>query len=331
MPADPMQIHVSKTIAHTSPLISCRYDRTGRFVFAGDQDSKVVRWEIATDKKVELVGHESWVRAIAFTPNGQVMVTGGHEGKMIWWSPNEEQPVPIRTVQAHQGWIRALAVSTDGRLLASCGNDLKVKLWNLDNGSPVREFVGHDRHVYNVQFHPDGKQLVSGDLTAKFIHWDLESGNQVRTFALANLSKYDPGFQADYGGPFSLEFSADGKRLFAGGITNVTNAFAGVGNPIVVQVDWESAKEMVSHLSKGGIQGTAWGLHLHPDGYLIAATGGQGGGHLFFWKLDSKDEFQDLKIGPTALDMSVHPDGIQIATAHFDKNLRICLMSPKAG
>lgn len=329
MPADPMQTHVSKTLAHASPLVSCRYDRTGRFVFAGDQDSKVVRWEIATDKKVELSGHESWVRAIAFSLNGQTMITGGHEGKLIWWSPNEEQPVPLRTVQAHHGWIRALAVSPDGRLLASCGNDLKVKLWSLDDGAPIREFVGHERHVYNVGFHPDGKQLLSGDLIAKFIHWEIESGKQVRSFDVANLSKYDAGFQANYGGPFCLEFSPDGKRFFAGGISNVTNAFAGVGTPIVSQVDWESAKELVSHQSKAGTQGTVWGLHLHPDGFLIGATGGQGGGNLFFWKLDSKDEFHTLKIGPTARDMSVHPDGIQIATAHADKNLRISLMNPK--
>lgn len=330
MSADPMSTHVSKTLAHTSPLLSCRFDPTGRFVFAGAEDNKVVRWELATGSKVELAAHDSWVRALAFSANGETLITGGHDGRMIWWAAGADAPQPTRTIQAHQGWIRALAVSPDGQSVASCSNDLKVKLWSIAEGSLIREFTGHERHVYHLGFHPDGKQLVSGDLTAKFLHWEVDTGKQVRSFAIASLSKYDPGFMADYGGPYCLQFAPDGKGFFAGGLTNVTNAFAGVCNPIVVQVDWEAGKDVMTHLSKSGIQGTAWGFALHPDGYRIAATGGQGGGHLFFWKFDQKDEFHSVNLGNTARDMSLHSDGLQIATAHYDKNLRISLMAPKA-
>ena len=330
MAADPKQTHISKTLAHGSPLISCRYDPTGRFVFAGDQDNKVVRWDVATGTKVELVGHESWVRAIAFTAAGDHVITGGHDGKLIWWSTSADMPVPVRTVQAHQGWIRALAISPDKTMLASCGNDLKVKLWSLAEGQPIREFLGHERHIYNLGFHPDGKQLISGDLTAKFIQWEVDTGKQVRMFPIPSLTLYDAGFMADYGGPYCMEVAADGKRFFAGGITGVTNSFAGVGFVIASQVEWEAGKETIAHLTKGPTQGTLWGLAIHPEGYLIGSSGGQGGGHLFFWKFDSKDEFHSFNLGSQARDMSLHPDGLQIATAHFDKNLRISLMAPKA-
>ena len=329
MPADPSLTHIAKTLAHTSPLLSCQFDPTGRFVFAGAEDFKIVRWELATGNKVELVGHESWVRGLAFSANGETLVSGGNDGRMIWWSAAADAPVPLRTIPAHQGWVRAITVSPDRQLLASCGNDLKVRLWSLADGSPVREFTGHERHVYHVAFLPDGKRLISGDLTAKFIEWDLETGQAIRNFVIPTLSKFDAGFMADYGGPYDMAISSDGKRLFASGITNVSNAFAGVGNPIISQIDLEAGKEVVAHLSKAGMQGTAWGFALHPDGFLVGATGGQGGGHLFFWKLDQKDEFHWLNLGSQARGMSLHPDGIQIATAHFDKNLRVCLMSEK--
>src|SRR5262249_1094469 len=162
--------------------------------------------------------------------------------------------------------IRALAVSPDGQFVASCSNDRTVKLWSIADGSLVREFTGHERHVYNLGFHPDGKQLVSGDLTAKFFHWEVDTGKLVRSFPISSLSKYYPGFMADYGGPFCLQFAPDGKRFYAGGITNVTNAFAGVGNPILVQVDWEAGKDSMTYLTKAGIQGTTWGMAIHPDG-----------------------------------------------------------------
>ncbi|HND54769.1 MAG TPA: hypothetical protein PLV92_20295 [Pirellulaceae bacterium] len=329
MAADPTKTYVAQTLKHDSPLISCRFDPTGKYVFGGAEDSKVWRWEVASGTKAELAGHNSWVRSLGFTSAGDVLVTGGYDGRLIWWPATAEKPAPLRTVDAHQGWLRAMSVSPDGQFVATCGNDKMVKLWRMADGVPVREFAGHEAHVWNVAFHPNGKDLVSGDLKADFIHWDAESGQVKRKFKLAALHKYDAGFLADIGGPHSMAFSRDGKLLAAGGITNVSNAFAGVGNPAIVLFDWESGKEKVMHESKAKINGVAWGTVVHPDGFTIGATGGGGGGHLFFWKFDQKEEFHTLNLGNTARDLALHPDGITLATAHFDKNLRISRMAAK--
>lgn len=331
MPADPAQTHVAVTYDHTAPLVGCRFDPLGRFVFAGAQDNTVLRWDLATGAKVALTGHDSWVRGLAFSPDGGTLVTAGYDGRLIWWQTAAEQPVPVRTVEAHQGWIRAVVVSPDGQLLATCGNDLLVKVWRLADGTLVREFPGHLRHVYQVAFHPDGRHLISSDLVARFIQWELETGKLVREFTIASLSKYDEGFRADYGGAHAMCLSGDGARILAGGITNVTNAFAGVGNPIVVAIDWETGKEAVTHLTKAKLNGVAWGTLFHPEGFVAGAIGGQAGGHLFFWKLDAADEFHSLSLGSPARDLALHPDGLRLATPHHDGKLRISLMGPKVG
>lgn len=328
--ANPTLTHVAKTLAHTSPLIACRFDPTGKFVFAAAEDRKFCRWDLASGAKIEFTGHDSWSRCLSFSTDGQTLVTGGYDGRLMWWPAAADAPAPTRTVEAHAGWIRALAVSPDGQLLATCGNDKLVKLWRMADGTLVRELPGHESHVYNVAFHPGGKDLVSGDLKANFFHWEIESGKNARKFHLPQLHKYDPSFMADHGGPHSMGFSKDGKLLGCGGITNVSNAFAGVGNPAIVLVDWQAAKETVTHLSKGNIQGVAWGLCVHPEGFTIGATGGPGGGHLLFWKLDQKDEFHSLNLGATARDLAIHPDGVQLATAHFDRQLRLSKMAAKA-
>ena len=331
MPADPLQTHVAQTFKHDAPLVGCRFDPTGRFVFAGSQDNNVIRWELAGDKKTVLSAHDSWVQSFAFTSGGDVLVTGGYDGRLIWWPTVAEQPAPLRTIEAHHGWIRALAVSPDGKLLASCGNDQRVKLWNLADGSLVKELSGgHDRHVYNVAFHPDGEQLASGDLVGKFVHWNVSTGAQVRDFKIESLSKYDGGFKADYGGPYSLTFNTDGSRLIAGGITNVTNAFAAVGNPIVTEIDWAAGKEHLAHQLKDKISGKAWGLVWHPEGFVIAALGGGAGGRIAFWKPDQKDEFHLVNLGNSVRDLALHPDGLRLATPHYDGSCRISLMAPKA-
>ena len=64
--AVPAQTRLLQEFKHTSPLVGCRFDPTGRFVFAGAQDNSIQRWDLATGKKTALVGHKSWVRALAF-------------------------------------------------------------------------------------------------------------------------------------------------------------------------------------------------------------------------------------------------------------------------
>ena len=137
---DPTQTRQVQELKHPSPLLSCRFDPTGRFVFAGAQDSSVQRWEIATGKKTALLGHKSWVRALTFQPKDRVLYAGDYTGKVLAWPVDAETPAPTRTFAAHQGWVRAAAVSPDGRWLATCGNDLLVKLWSTADGRPVRAF-----------------------------------------------------------------------------------------------------------------------------------------------------------------------------------------------
>ena len=110
MTAAPEKTHVVKEYAHKRPLIACRFDARGRYVFAGAEDRTVRRWDLATGKEAALAGHESWVFALASHPDGETIVTGGGDGQLIWWPATAEKPAPIRRVQAHRGWVRALAI-----------------------------------------------------------------------------------------------------------------------------------------------------------------------------------------------------------------------------
>lgn len=327
--ADPAKTHLAGEWKHTSPLISCRFDPAGRFVFAGAQDNTVQRWELATGKQTPYVGHNSWVRSIGFDPTGEWLYTGGYEGQLIRWSATADEPVPERSVKAHEGWVRALSVSPDGQLLATCGNDHLVKLWASADGSLIREMAGHECHVYNVLFHPDGQSLVSADLKGVVKHWNVADGAEVRELDAKKLYKYDGGFRADIGGSRSIAFSLDGTNLACGGITEVSNAFAGVGKPAAVLIDWAEGKEVQFHHGKEQTNGTLWGLNFHPDDYLIGSAGGGSGGFVYFWKTDKDIEFHRFKLPNTTRDHDLSPDGITIAEAHYDGVLRLYKMTEK--
>ena len=326
---EPTLTHVATQWAYTSPLVSCRFDPTGRFVFAGAQDSKVARFQLADGKITALAGHESWVRAIGFLAGGETLVTGGFDGRLIWWPTAAEQPQPLRTVEAHAGWLRALAVSPDGATIATGGNDLLVKLWNASDGTFVREFSGHDRHVYSVHFHPSGEFLLSGDLHGAVHQWETATGKLVRSFDSKDLYAANEGQGAEYGGVRSMAFGPKAEQLACGGLHKASNPFGAVQDPLVLVFDWQSQQKTQSHTGASDLKGIIWRVVYHADGFLIGGSGGSGGGIVLFWKADQPNEFHRFGLPNTLLDLDLHADGLQLATAHHDKHLRISRMAAK--
>jgi len=324
----PADTRMTQELKHAAPLIGCRFDPSGRFVFAGSQDNSVLRWELAGGKKTAFPGHQSWVRAIAFAAKPKLVFTGDYHGKLLAWSIDSDAAKPIKSIEAHDGWLRALATSRDGNLLATCGNDGLVKLWSIPDLKPLRTLTGHGCHVYNVAFAPNG-QLASCDLKGVAKLWNSANGDLVRDLDASILYKYDAGFRADIGGARGMTFSADGKLLACSGISEVTNAFAGVGKPLGVIFD--VAKGERKHLlkPKEAFQGTAWGVAFHPAGFVIGVGGGNGGA-LWFWNLDKGENTFTLKLPNNARDLDLHSDGKRLAVPYFDGAVRIYDMSPKA-
>ncbi len=326
---DPAQTRQVKELKHGSPLIGCRFDATGRFVFAGSQDNTIQRWELVGDQKVGLTGHGSWVRGIAAAPGGEFMFTGGYDGQVKGWQSVSASPAAIWSQDAHNGWVRSVAVSPDGKWLATTGNDTRVCLSTAVDGKLCREISGHTCHVYNATFHPSGQHLVSGDHKGIVKHWDPATGSLIRELDARVLCKYDETFKADCGGVRSMTFSQDGRFLACAGITDVTNAFAGIGRPVIVLFDWLTGARRQLLRPKEDFNGVMWGVAFHPNGFIMGVGGGGSGGALWFWRPEQALPFFMLKLPNQARDLDLHPDGLRLAVAHFDGAVRIYDMSPK--
>ncbi len=318
---DPAKTKQVKELKHNSALVGCRFDPSGRFVFASAQDNSIQRWDIGSGKRTAFAGHKSWVRALAFDRDGKTLFSADWTGRILAWPVDAEKPAPVRTIEAHKGWARALAVSPNGKALASCGNDHKVRLWSVADGKPLAELAGHESHVYNIAFHPDGKSLVSADLKGVVQVWDLATQKAVRKLDAGVLCKYDPTFRADIGGVRSIAFSRDGAWLACAGITEVSNAFAGVGKPLIVLFDWKTGKRTLLK-TKAPFQGTMWGVAFHPDGFAVGVAGGNGGS-LGCWKPDTGDNYFTLRLPNNPRDLDLHKDQRRLAVPFFDGAVRL--------
>ncbi len=252
-------------------------------------------------------------------------ISGDYHGKLIWWAGQHQKPTPVRIIQAHQGWLRALAVSPDGKMVASCGNDHLVKLWSISDGKLLQTLEGHGSHVYNVAFHPtQPARLVSADLKGILKDWDLQKGTVIRELDGKVFNKFDPVFMADIGGVRGMAFDAKGTKLACAGITNVSNAFAGIGNPLVLTFDWKDGKAK-QFKPKDAFQGTGWAVAIHPNGFAIGAGGG-GQGRIWFWKQEEPASFHTVTVPSNARDMALSPDGTRIALACADGSARLYTM-----
>lgn len=319
---NPTATRMVKQLRHDSPFMGCRIDPTGRYVVAGAEDGSIQRFDILSEQKVALNGHESWVRGLAFTPNGRTLISGDYHGKLFWWNVADAQPQTTRRLDAHNGWVRAVAVHPSGNLVASCGNDQLVKIWSVGSGELVRTLRGHESHVYNVVFHPDGNHIVSADHRGVIKAWQLSDGREIRTFDAGVLHRYDNTFRAIIGGIRSMAFKSDGTSFAVAGITNVSNAFAGVGNPCVLTFNWSTGALIKNHRPRQAFQGTAWGVTYHPDGFIMAAGGGNGGA-MWFWRPNEEQSFHHMTLPNNARDLDLHPQGRLLAIPFHDRFVRI--------
>lgn len=325
---DPTQIRVVDELKQGRPLLGCRCDPTGEFVAASGQENIVYLWKLAARDFTPLAGHVTWGRALAFHPTAGLLYSGDYAGEVIAWDYLGAAPqTPRFRISAHQGWVRALAVSPDGALLASVGNDNAVRLWSALDGQPIAELGRHTRHVYHVAFSPDGSALVTGDLLGQLKHWDVAGRSEVRTLDGGLLWLYDTTFLADIGGFRGLAFSPDGRYLAGSGVTEVSNAFAGIGVAVVVLWNWATGERIQSIKAKDHPNSVGWACQFLASGDLATATNSAGNGQMFFVHPDqaaaAAEPFHTFALPSGARDLSAHPDGKRLVAAHLDGLLRV--------
>jgi WD40 repeat protein/serine/threonine protein kinase len=96
----------------------------------GPRGAAVQIYDVASRKEQRVLpGRGDIVTALAFSPDGRILVTGGNEGSIqLWdWARGKE----LITFKGHATRIMSLAFSPDGSLLATGGADNTVKLWEL--------------------------------------------------------------------------------------------------------------------------------------------------------------------------------------------------------
>ena len=88
-----------------------------------------------------LQGHKKRVTSVAFSPDGQYLVSGSEDGTVRRWNC---QGKPIdQPLRGHQGAVTSIAISPDGRYIASGSEDMTIRLWDSQGKQVGKPFLGH--------------------------------------------------------------------------------------------------------------------------------------------------------------------------------------------
>jgi WD40 repeat protein/serine/threonine protein kinase len=185
-------------------LVTAGRDGVCRFwAIRGDQ--------VEITQVLEIEGR-SPVLTIAFSPDGQNLVTGSEDGKIrVWNAQTGEQVSSLEHQRRRDATTRTrlpinhLSFSSDGSRLLSGGDDNSADLWDAMTWSHITRLEGHTAPVTSVDISLDLRRVLtaSKDGTAKL--WDTDTFSEV--FTLKGHSEEVT----------AAKFSPDGRQVATAG------------------------------------------------------------------------------------------------------------------
>ncbi|BAY44204.1 WD-repeat protein [Scytonema sp. HK-05] len=233
------------------------------------------------------------LNTFAFSPNGQLIASGGSFGELYLW---ETDGTTIQQTQTAGNSLNAIDFSPNGDMFATGSNDGKIRFWDQNGKWRTAIEEAHRDAIWGVSFSPDGETLasVSTDTTVKI--WKTNDATLLTTLN---------GHRDKVG---AVCFNSDGQILASASNDGSVRLWRPNGSKL---------KGLDDHHT-----GSVYAVRFNPKQPMIATTSGQG--QLILWSQDGR-LLRNWGKGHngtiTALDFS--PNGRMFVTAAGDREVKV--------
>jgi WD40 repeat protein len=137
---------------------------------------QITVWETASSRRVsELRGHKKEIRAIAFSGDGQLAVSGSDDQHLIVW--DIVGGVRLATLRGHTGPITSVAIPAVGRTAISTSEDGTARLWDLAEARQLALSSNPAGAIGRVAISAEGSTAVLCSADGSLGIWDIVSAD----------------------------------------------------------------------------------------------------------------------------------------------------------
>lgn len=312
---------------------SAAFSPDGKRLITGHYEPRAVVWDVDSGKELLTLRHDKGppkpvategnvdsVSAVAYSPDGGKIATGGDDRTARLWNASSGKEL---RVLRHEASVRFVAFSPDGTRVVTLTSGFlsdidhmrpaTVRLWDVETGRELWRKAAADSWTDRVSFRPDGKRVAAslesyrderpdGVPNYRFAGervfvWDAASGEERLTI--------EP--PKDVGPQVKVAFAADGKRLVVAGQTGAVllDATTGAAASPTFDAGWHCR------------------AILSPGGRLLLTSGEWG--HAALWDAVTGERPLDLGAGKVRKEdeevndrpaIALSPDGNRIAVGY---------------
>lgn len=188
---------------NTSDVLSLALNPANNNIAGGGEDGRIIVWDQSGKILINLVGHETGIKAIAYNSSGTLLFSAGSTEVKIWDGSNFN---PMGTIRPASNSVKAVSVSCNLNKVALVTGDKSVEIWDAEKKVKESDLPPSGHDIVTVEFSPDDQYLAIGG---------RDGSLSIVNLLTKEIAKEIPDAHGARLG--EMKFTADGSKLVTGG------------------------------------------------------------------------------------------------------------------